>query len=97
MLLEALLGGLVIAAFVSYCLLRFFDRLPTKNPTLRSVILSFIVLMIVTLTIGGSSSYCALSDGLRYFLIGMSFNAVRILALGRAIGYGYDKVSGGAG
>ena len=91
MLLEALFGGLVIAAGVSHCLLRFFDRLPSKNPILKSVMLSFIVLVLVSLTIGGSSSYRATGDGLRYFLIGLSINAIRILALGMAIGYGYDK------
>ena len=74
-----------------YCLLRFFDRLPAKNPILRSVMLSCIVLIVVTLTIAGPSSYRATGDGLRYFLIGISFNAIRILALGMAIGYGYDK------
>ena len=95
MLLEALLGGLVIAACVSYCLLRFFDRLPTNNPILRSVILSFIVLILVTLTIGGPSSFSATGNIPRYFLIGMSFNAIRFLTLGIAIGYGYDKVISG--
>jgi hypothetical protein len=39
MLLEALLGGLIIGFCVSYFLLRFFDKLPTKNPILKSVIL----------------------------------------------------------
>jgi hypothetical protein len=91
MLLEALLGGLVIAACVSYCLLRFFDRLPAKNPITKSVILSFIVLIIVTVTIGGPSSFLATGNVLRYFLIGTSFNAIRILALGLVIGYGFYK------
>jgi len=97
MLLEALIGGVVIAASVSYCLLRFFDRLPAQNPVLKSVILSFIVLILVTLTIGGPSSFIATGNALRYFLIGTMFNVIRILALGIAIGFGYDKVSGGAG
>ena len=97
MLLEALIGGLIIAACVSYCLLRFFDRLPTKNPILKSVILSFIVLVLVTLTIGGPSSFLATGNILRYFLIGTVFNVIRFLALGIGVGYGYGKVSGGAG
>ena len=42
MLLESLLGGLIIGLCVSYLLLRFFDKIPTKNPILKSVILSFI-------------------------------------------------------
>src|SRR5512136_1431228 len=51
MLLEALLGGLIIGFCVSYFLLRFFDKIPTKNPILKSVILGFIVLIIVTMLI----------------------------------------------
>ena len=38
MLLESLLGGLIIGFCVSYFLLRFFDKIPTKNPILKSVV-----------------------------------------------------------
>jgi len=91
MLLAALIGGLLIGFCVSYFLLRLFDRLPTKNPILKSVILSFIVLVIVTILIGGPSSYLATGDVLRYFIIGTMFNIIRILALGIVIGYLYDR------
>jgi hypothetical protein len=40
MLLESLIGGLIIGFCVSYFLLRFFDKIPTKDPILKSVILS---------------------------------------------------------
>ncbi len=50
MLVEALVGGLIIGFCVSYFLLRFFDKIPTKNPILKSVILSFVVLIIVTIS-----------------------------------------------
>ncbi len=96
MLLESLLGGLVIGFCVSYFLLRFFDKIPTKNPILKSIISSFIILIIVTILIGGPSSFLATSDVLRYFLIGTMFNLLRILALGISIGYLYDKLNGGA-
>ena len=36
MLLAALIGGLMIGFCVSYSLLRFFDKLPTKNPILKA-------------------------------------------------------------
>jgi len=94
MLLAALIGGLLIGFCVSYFLLRLFDRLPTKNPILKSVILSFIVLVIVTILIGGPSSYLATGDVLRYFIIGTMFNIIRILALGIMIGYLYDRFNG---
>jgi hypothetical protein len=92
MLFESLIGGLIIACCVSYFLLRFFDKIPTKNPILKSVILSFIVLIIVTILIGGPSNFLATSDALRYFLIGTIFNVIRILALGIGIGYLYRRL-----
>jgi hypothetical protein len=93
MLLECLLGGLVIGFCVSYFLLRFFDKIPTKNPILKSVILSFFALIIVTIIIEVPASFLtATSDALRYFLIGAIFNVLRILALGIVIGYLYKRL-----
>jgi len=96
MLLAALIGGLLIGFCVSYFLVRFFDKIPTKNPVLKSVILSFIVLIMVTLLIGGPSSFLATGDVLRYFTIGTIFNVIRILALGIGIGLLCNKIDGGA-
>jgi hypothetical protein len=87
MLLEALIGGLVIGLWVSYPLLRFFDKIPGKDPILKSVILSVIVLVIVTILLGGPSSFLATNNVLRYFIMGTVINVIRILALGIAIGY----------
>ena len=92
MLLECLLGGLVIGFCLSYFLLRFFDKIPTKNPILKSVILSFIALIIVTILIEVPASFLTPSDTLRYFLIGAIFNVLRILALGIGIGYLYRQL-----
>ncbi|HOU13144.1 MAG TPA: hypothetical protein PKZ84_08495 [Anaerolineae bacterium] len=97
MLLESLLGGLIIGFCVSYFLLRFFDKLPTKNPILKSIILSGIVLIIVTMLLEVPAKLLTpTSDALRYFLIGAIFNVLRFLALGIGIGYLYDKLNGGA-
>jgi len=87
MLLESLVGGLIIGLWVGYTLLRFFDRIPVKDPILKSVILSSIMLVIITILIGGPSSFYATNNVLRYFIIGTIFNVIRILALGIAIGY----------
>ena len=95
MLLAALLGGLMIGFCVSYFLLRFFDKIPTQDPISKSVILTFIVLIIVTTLIGSPSSFLATGDVLRYFLIGTIFNLLRFLALGIGIGYLYDKLNRG--
>lgn len=96
MLLESLIGGLVIGLCVSYGLLRFYDKIPTKNTILKSIILCVMVLICVTIFIGGPSSYLATRDVSRYFLIGTMFNVLRILALGIGIGYLYDRLIGGA-
>jgi riboflavin transporter FmnP len=96
MLLAALIGGLMIGFCVSYFLLRFFDKIPTQDPISKSVILTFIVLVIVTILIGGPSSYLTTSDVLRYFLIGTTFNLIRFLALGIGIGWLYKRLNGGA-
>jgi hypothetical protein len=93
MLLESLLGGLIIGFCVSSFLLRFFDKIPTKNPILKSVILSAIVLLIITVLIEAPASFLTnTSDVLRYFLIGAIFNVLRILALGIVIGYLYQRL-----
>jgi branched-subunit amino acid ABC-type transport system permease component len=91
MLLEALFGGLIIGFWVSYLLLRFFDRIPAKDPILKSVLISLLVLLIVTISIGNPSVYHRTSDSLRYFIIGSVFNFIRIFALGVAIGYGCKR------
>jgi hypothetical protein len=87
MLLESLIGSLIIGLWVSFPLVRFFDRIPIKDPILKSVLLSSLVLVIVTIVLGGPSSFYATSNVLRYFIIGTTFNVIRITALGIAIGY----------
>jgi len=91
MLLESLVGGLIIGLWVSYPLLRFVNRIPAKDPILKSVLLSSLVLVIVTILLGGPSSFYATSNVLRYFIIGTIFNVIRITALGIAIGYVYKR------
>lgn len=98
MLLEALVGGLMIGFCVSYCLLRFFDKIPTTNPIIKSVTVSFIALVSVTLLIEVPAKFLTPTSGaLRYFLIGALFNVLRILALGIAIGSLYERINGRSG
>jgi NhaP-type Na+/H+ or K+/H+ antiporter len=92
MLVESLIGGLIIGFFVSFSLLRFFDKIPVKDPILKSVILSSIALIIVTILLEGPARFLTPGDALRYFLIGALFNVLRILALGMAIGYLYKRL-----
>ncbi len=87
MLLESLIGGLIIGLWVSYPLLRFYNQIPAKDPILKSALLSSIVLVIVTILLGGPSSFIDTGNVLRYLIIGTIFNLIRITALGIAIGY----------
>ena len=94
MLLEALVGGLIIGCGVSFFLLRFFDRIPTKSPILKSVILSLIALILATILLEVPSHFLTPnSDPMHYFLIGLLFNVLRILALGVVIGYLYKRMA----
>jgi hypothetical protein len=89
-LVEALVGGLIIACCVSYFLLRFFDKIPTKHPILKSVILSFAALVIIEVL----STFGNPSNAYVYLLIDTVMNIPRILALGIVIGYLYKKLYG---
>ena len=89
-LVTAFIGGLVIAFCVSYFLLRFFDKIPTKNPILKTLILSFVALLIIEVlsTVGNPSNAYV------YLIIDTVMNIPRILALGIAIGYLYKRLYG---
>jgi len=90
-LVEALVGGLVIGGCVSYFLLRFFDKLPTKKPILKALILSFVAMFMIEIlsTLGNPSNASV------YLLIDTGMNLPRFLALGIVVGYLYDKLIGG--
>ena len=79
--------GMLIGCGASYCLLRFFNAIPTRNPILKSVILSVIALALSTLLIEVPQSLLRTSDPWRYLLIGIMLNVPRFLMLGMAIGY----------
>ena len=89
-LVEALVGGLIIACCVSYFLLRFFDKIPTKNPILKSVILSFVALVIIEVL----STIVNLSNAYVYLLVDTGMNVPRFLALGIVVGYLYKRLNG---
>ena len=91
-LVEALLGGIIIACFVSFFLLRFFDKIPTKNPILKSVILTFIPYVINAILLGIAASRTG--DALHIFLIGAALNVPTFLILGVVIGYLHKRLYG---
>ena len=89
----SLLMGMIIGYGVSYFLLRYFDKIPSKNPILKSVIISSIALIIAVILIDVPQSFFGIRnsfDALYYFLIGVMFNIARFLLLGIVIGYLYN-------
>ncbi len=90
MMVAALIGGLLIGFVVSYCLLGLFDQTPTRNPILKAVMLSFVVLGVIE----AFSILVSLNHTSAYLLIGAGMNVPRFLALGITIGYLYDKLNG---
>jgi hypothetical protein len=86
-LVEALVGGLVIAFFVSYFLLRFFDRIPGKNPIHKALILSFSAMAIIeVLSAIGNPAHAFV-----YLVLDTGMNIPRFLALGWTIGFVFDN------
>ena len=87
-LIEALVGGLVIGCCVSYFLLRFFDKIPTKNPILKALIISFAAMVIIEVlsTLGDPNNASV------YLLIDTGMNVPRFLALGIVVGHLYKKL-----
>ena len=93
---DSLLVGMIIGCCVSYSLLRFLDKIPTKNPILKSVTLSFIALVIAIILIPNPPGFHGQGDAVYYFLIGVMFNVARFLFLGLVIGYLYKRLYGSA-
>jgi membrane associated rhomboid family serine protease len=91
-LVEALVGGLIIGCFVSYFLLRFFDKIPTKTPIPKALILSFVAMLMIEVL----STLINPSNVSVYLLIDTGMNIPRFFALGLVTGHLYDKLDGGA-
>lgn len=88
-LVEALIGGLVIALCVSFFLLRFFDRIPTKNPISKASILGFLAMLIIEIL----STLVDPKNASIYLLVDTAMNVPRFLALGWVVGHSYDKLN----
>lgn len=86
-------AGMIIGGCVSYFLLRFYARIPTGNPILKSGIMGFIALIIAIILIDVPQSFLLLEPGnaLHYFLIGVMLNVPRFVLASVFIGYLYQK------
>ena len=85
-------AGLIMGFCVSYSLLRFLGKIPTKNPILKSVIISLITLVIATILTLVPHSFLGQSNILYYILIGIMLDLPRFLFLGIVIGYLYKRL-----
>jgi hypothetical protein len=91
-LVQALVGGLIIGCCVSYSLLRFFEKIPTKKTILKALILSFVAMFMIEVL----STLVNPSNASVYLLIDTGMNVPRFLALGIVVGHLYEKLNGGA-
>jgi len=85
-------AGLMMGFCISYSLLRFLDKIPTKNPILKSVIISLIALIIATILTLVPHNFLGQGNTLHYILIGLMLDLPRFLFLGMAIGYLYKRL-----
>ena len=89
-IVDPVIGGLIISCCVSYFLLRFFYQIPTKNPILKSMLLSLVVLGINFIMLAVAASRT--SDVVQILLIGVTLNIPRYLILGLVIGNLYRRL-----
>jgi hypothetical protein len=91
---DSLLAGLIIGCCISFALLRFFEKIPTKNAILKSEILSIVVLATSSILVQVAASRLGPNEALHVFLIGAALNVPRFLVLGFVVGYFYRRLSG---
>jgi hypothetical protein len=87
-LVASLPAGLFIGLGVSYCLVHYYGKVPTKGPIKKSVILSILALVIIEAGI----TLTRLSDTMYYIAVGAALDVVRFLLLGVSIGYLYRRL-----
>lgn len=87
MLMEAAVGGAIVAAAVAFALARAPDRVPGRGPVAKASVLAAGVLVLVTLLVEVPSKLgSAITDTGYWLAVATVFNAIRILAAGVAIG-----------
>ena len=87
MLVEAAVGGLLIASVVALVLVRYPERVPGTGPVSRALWLSAAALIVLTVLVEVPSKLLSgVSDPGHWVLVATVFNVIRVLALGVAIG-----------
>ena len=98
MLVEAALGGLLIASVVALVLMRYAERIPGTGPLSQALWLSAAALVLLTLCVEVPSKLLSgVSDPGYWLLVATVFNVIRVLALGVAVGLVTRAGQAGAG
>ena len=84
---------MAIAFVISCLLLRFFKKVPARDPLLMSLILSCVALGAAIIMLRVAAIGIGL-DSMRAFFIGATLNVPRFFALGIAVGYLFTKLRG---
>jgi hypothetical protein len=87
MLLQAAVGGLLIASVVAWVLVRYPQRVPGTGPVSQALWISAAALVLLTVFVEVPSKWrSGVSDPGHWLLVATAFNAIRVLALGVAVG-----------
>lgn len=87
MLVEAAVGGLILAGVLAWVLVRHPGLIPAAGPMSRALWLSAAALLCLTMFVELPSKLASgVSDPGRWLLAATVFNVIRVLALGVAIG-----------
>ncbi len=87
MLVEAAIGGLLLAIAVALVLVRYPRRFPGNQPLSRALWLSAAALVLLTVLVEVPSKLrSGVSDPGHWLLVATVFNVIRVLALGLAVG-----------
>ena len=87
MLIQAAVGGLLIATVVAAVLVRYPERVPGTGPMNRALWLSAAALVLLTVFVEVPSKLLSgVPDAGHWLLVATAFNVIRVPALGVAIG-----------
>jgi hypothetical protein len=87
MLVEAAAGGLVVAGAVVFLLTRLADHLPGRGPLGKVLVLVAIALVLLDVFVGVPFTLRSdVADPGHWLVVQPVFNAIRVLALGVAVG-----------
>ncbi len=87
MLVEAAVGGFIVAAAVTLILDRLPNQIPGAGPVGKALFLAVCALLVLTVLLEVPAKLTgAVDDPVRWLVVATAFNTVRILALGLAIG-----------